>query len=155
MEKFDIEVADSLVKYFDRLYKYYSKISNNLSDIKDRFYNANSETLKKLEEEYFNYKLQELVTKPYERKKVLEYNNSLVQNTDPIYLEPYNRGFFAFRTHFYSPSKYIFGQKTDTFIFNIILVLLSTFLLYGILYFELLSKVVSSIDNLKLHKKKL
>lgn len=151
--KFDIEVSDSLAKYLDRLEKHYSRISNNLSDIKDRFFNANSASLKKLEEEYFNYKLQELVTKPYERKKILEYNNTLVQNTDPIYLEPYDIGFFSFRTHFYAPSKYIFSYKTDTFIFNIIIVLLSTVILYIILYFDLLAKIVNSLDNLKLHRR--
>ena len=83
--------------------------------------------LKKLENDYYNYKLEEIVTKPYERKKILVYKNSLVQNTDPVYLDPYKRGFLDFRTHFYAPAKYIFGIKTDTFIFNISLVLLSTF----------------------------
>jgi ABC transport system ATP-binding/permease protein len=151
--KFDLEVSDSLSKYLDRLDKYFSKISNSSNDIKDKFYNANSATLKRLEDEYFNYKLQEIVTKPYERKKILEYNNSLIQNTDPIYLEPDRNGILGFRTHFYAPSKYIFGIKTDTFLFNIILVLLSTTVLYVTLYFELLGKVVDSLENLKFRKK--
>ncbi|MBK9389657.1 MAG: ATP-binding cassette domain-containing protein [Bacteroidetes bacterium] len=150
---FDLEVADSAGKYLDRLDRHFSIISNSSSDIKDRFYNANSALLKKLEDDYFNYKLQELVTKPYERKKILEYNNTLIQNTDPIYLEPDKNGPFGFRTHFYAPSKNIFGFKVNTFIFNIILVLLSTIILYGALYYELLGKVVSSIDNLKFRKK--
>lgn len=154
-EGFDLEVSDSLTKYLDRLNKYFSSISNSSNDIKDRFYNANSVALKKLEDEYFNYKLQELVTKPYERKKILEYNNTLIQNTDPIYLEPYNRGIFSFRTHFYAPSKVIFGIRIDTFTFNIIFVLLSTVLLYIILYFDLLGTIVSSIENLKFRKTKL
>ena len=106
-EDFDLEVSDSLTNYLDRLDSFFSSISNRYSDIKDRFYNANSVALKKLEDEYFNYKLQELVTKPYERKKILEYNNILIQNTDPIYLDPYNRGPLAFRTHFFAPAKYI------------------------------------------------
>jgi hypothetical protein len=152
-DTFDPEVADSVVKYLDRLDRHFSKISNLSSDIKDRFYNANSVLLKKLEDEYFNYKLQELVTKPYERKKILEYNNTLIQNTDPIYLEPDKKGPLGFRTHFYAPSKYIFGFKVNTFIFNIILVLLSTIILYAALYFELLAKIVGSIENLKFRKK--
>ncbi|HUX94419.1 MAG TPA: ATP-binding cassette domain-containing protein [Bacteroidales bacterium] len=151
-EAFDLEVSDSLVNYLDRLDRYFSSISNSSSDIKDRFYNANSIALKTLEEEYFNYKLQELVTKPYERKKILEYNNTLIQNTDPIYLEPYKRGPLGFRTHFYAPSKYIFGIQTDTFVFNIILVLLSTIFLYAVLYFELLGKIVRAIENFRFRK---
>jgi hypothetical protein len=152
-EAYDLEVSDSVAKYMDRLDRYFSRISNSSSDIKDKFYNINSTQLKQLENEYFNYKLQEIVTKPYERKKILEYNNTLIQNTDPIYLEPEKRGPLGFRTHFYSPSKYIFGIKTDTFLFNIVIVLLSTIILYTTLYFELLGKAVSSIENLKFRKK--
>jgi hypothetical protein len=108
--------------------------------------------LKKIEDDYYNYKLLELVTKPYERKKILVYNNALVQNTDPIYLDPYKRGFLNFRTHFYSPAKYIFGMKTDTFVFNISIVLLSSVFLYLTLYFELLGKTVGFFENLKFRK---
>ena len=108
--------------------------------------------LKKLEDDYYNYKLLEIVTKPYERKKILVYNNTLVQNTDPIYLDPYKKGFLDFRTHFYAPSKYIFGIKTDTFVFNISLVLLSSLFLYLALYFELLGKAVRFFENLKFRK---
>ena len=151
-EAFDLEVSDSVTKYMDRLDRYFSRISNSSSDIKDKFYNKNSILLKQLENEYFNYKLQEIVTKPYERKKILEYNNTLIQNTDPIYLEPEKRGLLGFRTHFYAPSKYIFGIKTDTFLFNIVIILLITIILYTTLYFELLGKIVSSIENLRFRK---
>ncbi len=152
-EKFNSEVSDSIAAYLLRLDQYFSRISNTDNEIKDRFYSANAQALKKLEDEYFNYKLQELVTKPYERKKILEYSNKLVQNTDPIYLEPDKTGFLGFRTHFYSPSKNILGFSTDTFTFNIILVLLSTIVLYLILYYELLVRIVKSIENFSFGKK--
>ncbi|MBI5008191.1 MAG: hypothetical protein HZB98_00730, partial [Bacteroidia bacterium] len=146
-ESYDLEVSDSVVRYLDRLDRHFSSLSNSTSDIKDRFYNANSSKLKKLEEDYFNYKLQEIVTKPYERKKILEYKNSLIQNIDPVYLEPDKHGPLGFRTHFYAPSKYIFSIKVNTFTFNIILVLFSTLLLYALLYYELLGKIVNSIGG--------
>ena len=117
--EFNPGIADSLSKYLDRTDKIFNKISNAASDRKDRFYSMNDVKLKKLENDYYNYQLEEIVTKPYERKKILLYNNSLVQNTDPIYLDPYKKGFLDFRTHFYAPAKYIFGMKTDTFVFNI------------------------------------
>jgi ABC-type multidrug transport system ATPase subunit len=152
--EFSQGVADSLGRYLDRLDKVFGKISNSASDRKDRFINTseNEIKLKRLENDYYNYKLLEIVTKPYERKKILVYNNSLVQNIDPIYLDPYKKGFLDFRTHFYAPSKYIFGIKTDTFIFNISLVLLSTILLYLALYYELLARVVRFFDNFKFRK---
>jgi len=150
--EFNPGVADSLTKYLDRMDKAFNRISNTVSDRKDIFYNMNDLKLKKLEDDYYNYKLEELVTKRYERKKFLIYNNSLVQNIDPIYLDPYNKGFLKFRTHFYAPAKYIFGMKTDTFIFNISLVLLSTILFYLVLYFELLGKTVRFFEKLKFRK---
>ena len=134
--------------------KVFSKISNSASDRRDQFINMedNDIKLKKLEDDYYNYKLNDIVTKSYERKKVLLYENTLVQNIDPIYLDPYKKGFFDFRTHFYAPAKYIFGIKTDTFVFNISLVLLSTILLYLALYYELLGKVVHFFEKLKFLK---
>jgi ABC-type multidrug transport system ATPase subunit len=150
--EFNPGVADSLVKYLDRMDRRFSKISNVASDKRDLFYNMNDLLLKKLEDDYYNYKLLEIVTKPYERKKILVYKNTLVQNTDPVYLDPDKRGFLNFRTHFYSPSKSIFGIKTDTFVFNIALVLLSTIILYFMLYFELVGKAVTFLDNLKFRK---
>jgi hypothetical protein len=150
--EFNPGIADSLTKYLERLDKVFSKISNSASDRRDRFYNMNDLKLKELENDYYNYKLLEIVTKPYERNKILVYKNSLVQNTDPIYLDPNKSGFFDFRTHFYAPAKYIFGIKADTFVFNISLVLLGNVLLYLALYYELLGRVVRFFENLKFRK---
>jgi ABC-type multidrug transport system ATPase subunit len=150
--EFNPGVADSLVKYLDRMDRRFTRISNEASDKRDLFYNMNDLLLKKLEDDYYNYKLLEIVTKPYERKKILVYKNTLVQNTDPVYLDPYKRGFLDFRTHFYAPSKYIFGIKADTFVFNISLVLLSSIILYLSLYFELVGKAVRFFENLKFRK---
>ncbi len=151
-KEFNPDIADSLSKYLNRMDLVFNRMSAYASDIKDRFYYANDILLKKLENEYYNYKLEEIVTKPYERKKILMYNNSLIQNTDPIYLDPDKEGFLNFRTHFYAPSKYIFGVKKDTFVFNISLVLLSTILLYVALYYELLGKTIHFFENLKFPK---
>jgi ABC-type multidrug transport system ATPase subunit len=150
--EFNPGIADSLSSYFNRMDRLFSKISNTASDKRDIFYNMNDLLLKKLENDYYNYKLLEIVTKPYERKKILLYNNSLVQNTDPIYLDSYKSGFLNFRTHFYAPAKYIFGLKTDTFVFNISLVLLGSLFLYFTLYFELLGRAVRFFENLKFRK---
>jgi len=150
--EFNPGVADSLTKYLDRMDKVFNRISNMVSDRKDLFSNLNDLKLQKLESDYYNYKLEEMVTKRYERKKFLIYNNSLVQNIDPIYLDPYRRGPLNFRTHFYSPSKYIFGIKSDTFTFNVALVLFSSIFLYLVLYFELLGRAVRFFEKFKIPK---
>jgi hypothetical protein len=150
--EFNPGIADSLLKYLNRMDKLFSRMSNSASDRKDRFITINDLYLKKLENNFYNYKLLEIVTKPYERNKILVYNNTLVQNSDPIYLDPDKKGILNFRTHFYAPAKYIFGIKTDTFVFNISLVLLSTILFYFVLYYELLGKAVRFFENLRFRK---
>jgi ABC transport system ATP-binding/permease protein len=150
--EFNPGVADSLTHYLDRVDRIFGLISNTMQDKKDIFHNMNDIKLKKLEDDYYNHKLEDLVTKPYEAKKILVYNNTLVQNTDPIYLDPYKKGFLDFRTHFFAPSKYIFGLKTHTFVFNITLVVLSSVFFYFVLYFELLGRAVRFFENLKFRK---
>ncbi len=152
---FNRETYDSLKAYLDRTDLFFNRLSSETTDIKDRFYYANDLLLRKLENGYYNYKLEEIVTKPYERKKILVYNNSLIQNIDPVYLDPEKNGALDFRTHFFAPAKYIFGIRVDTFVFNISLVLLSTIILYLFLYFDLLAKVIYLFENLKLPKKRI
>jgi ABC-type multidrug transport system ATPase subunit/uncharacterized tellurite resistance protein B-like protein len=150
--EFNPEISDSLTAYLERMDDIFTQISNKASDRIDRFLIKNELLLKKHENNYYNKKLEEIVKKPYERNKYLIYKNTIVQNTDPIYLDPHKSGFLSFRTHFFAPSKYIFGMKADTFVFNISIVLLSTILLYIILYFELLSRAVRFFENLKVRK---
>jgi hypothetical protein len=149
---FNAVAADSVSSYLDRAEKIFRQLSNSANDQIDRFYNMYDIRIKRLENDYYNFSLKELVTKPYERKKILLYNNSLIQNTDPIYLDPQKQGVLDFRTHFFAPSKYLFGVKTDTFIFNITLVLLSTVVLYIILYFDLLGRTVRFFEKISFRK---
>ncbi|MGD0343204.1 MAG: hypothetical protein ABSA76_16000, partial [Bacteroidales bacterium] len=151
--EFNIGVADSVMVYLNEMDAMFSKLSNSASDRRDRFYNANDKILSQLRNDYYNYKLEEIVTKYYERKKILIYKNTLVQNTDPIYLDPTKHGIFGFRTHFYAPSKYFLSIKMDTFAFNIALVLFSAIILYLTLYYELLARVVRFIEKFRFRKR--
>ncbi len=87
-ERFNKVIADSAKVYLDRTDAIFGQVSNLAGDTKDRFYNLNKQGLDKLREDYYNYKLEEIVTKYYERKKILFYKNSIVQNIDPVYLDP-------------------------------------------------------------------
>lgn len=151
-DAFHPAIADSVNAYLKKIDNRFSSAYNRATDIKDSFYNLNQERLNKLRNDYYNYNLEEIVTKYYERNKILIYNNKIIQNIDPIYLEPHNKGFLSFRTHFYAPSKIIFGKRTNTLTFNITLVLLSTILLYLVLYYELLARIVKFFEELRIRK---
>ena len=153
-EGYNEALYSNLTNYLRMADDNFNRIGNRLQDKWDNFYLENRPEIRKLENLYSNMKLDEILTKFYERdkNKILEYKESLIQNYDLIYLEPQNKGFLAFRTHFFAPDKYIFGKKVDTFIFNITLVLFSTVLLYVVLYYELLGRAITYFKNLKLRK---
>jgi ABC transport system ATP-binding/permease protein len=151
-EKYNHTVYANLLKYLNFVGSTFDQFGNKATNDWDNFFLKNKIEIKKLENSYRNEKLEEIVTKYYERDRILEYMNNYVQNYEPIYLDPEMRGFLSFRTHFFAPSKYIFGILTDTFFFNITLVLLSTIFLYFVLYYELLGMVVRFFENFKFRK---
>ena len=151
-DNFNVIIADSVNVYLNRADAIFRDRANSASDLNDNFYNLNSLALNDLKQKHFNYKLEEIVTKYYERKKLLIYKNSVVQNIDPIYLNPVKKGFPGFSTHFFAPSKYIFGISIDTLIFNISIILAGTIVLYLMLYFDLLARVVRRIERFQIRK---
>ena len=84
---------------------------------------------------------------------MLIYNNSIVQNVDPVYLDPVKKGALSFRTHFFAPSKYFLGMSTDTYRFNIRVILISSLLLYLLLYFNLPARTINFLEKFKIRKR--
>jgi ABC transport system ATP-binding/permease protein len=153
-EKYNMTVYSDLRKYLVFIEGSFNRIENRVTDKWNEFYQINRTDIQRLENEYSNEKLGEIVTKYYERQKnrVLEYKSKLVQNYDPIYLDAEKGGIPAFRSHFFAPDKYFFGSLTDTFIVNITIVFLSTVVLFFTLYFEVLGHLVRFFENLKIRK---
>ncbi len=151
-DKFNTDVSDALMEYLRKLTACFNNKVIEYQRIKDEFVSLNRDRLKKLEKDYYNYKLEEIVTRYYDPDKILRFRNSLIQNTDPVYLDPPDQGFLNFRTHFFAPSKHIFGKRVDTYLFNVILLFLSSFVLYLILYYDLLSFTVKFISRFRTAK---
>lgn len=120
---------------------------NKADEVLDQYVLDNKKLLSALYNSYHNEKLEEIVRRVYEKNKMSEYDDRLIQNIDPIYLEPYPESFFQFRCHFLSPVKKFCGMTIDTFIFNNALVILSIVFLYLLLYFEVLSKIITTFEK--------
>lgn len=88
-------------------------------------------------DKYHNESVSDQVRKIYEKNKIVESDGRLYQQTDPIFLLPE-----ATRAHFYAPRKLIFGSYVDTYWFNMGVIWLITVILYMVLYYDLLKKVV-------------
>lgn len=149
---FTAATGDSLSSYLRAAGKIFTATANRENDLKDKFFRLNSARVRSLEKKYYNYKLEEIVTNYFEPDKILTYRDSFVQNIDPVYLDPVKKGFLGFRTHFFAPSKYIFGFRIDTFVFNILFIFLNSAILYIILYHDLLSKLIGFTGRLMTRK---
>ena len=91
-------------------------------------------------DEYHNESVEDHVRKVYEKNKMVEYRHQLIQQIDPIYLDPFPSGRLSFRSHFFAPRKYFAGRYIDTYWFNIGFIWLLSILFYILLYFNVLYK---------------
>jgi ABC-type multidrug transport system ATPase subunit len=156
LENFDEDVFDETVEYLDEYELHYSTIFQEADSKIEKIKNylnekAPGEYIYK-RDRYHNEHLEDIVTKVYEKHKILRYKEKLVQQIDPIYMDPDNSTFIGFRSHFYAPQKYFLGQHFDTFWFNIIVIWIMSILLYFPLYYEHLKKILDFTEKINFGK---
>jgi hypothetical protein len=152
-ELFTEELGSRIREWITGADREYRRVSHIADMSLDNYVSSNREALDILYNNYHNDKLEDIVRKVYERNKMLEFNDRLVQNADLIYLEPVPSGTLSIRTHFMAPVKNFFGIRVDTFTFNTMLVLFSVIILYGLLYFEVLRRIIRYFENLRFQKR--
>jgi ABC-type multidrug transport system ATPase subunit len=155
-EKITPEIAAAAISYVESVRKLYVSIYNNASDrkeaVKSRMAGDNIKNFLKLRDNYFNKSLEDFVMDKNETTKTMVYKGELVQKLDPIFMDTRNRMILA---HFYAPEKQIFGIRVDTYIVNVIVLWLMTSLLYLVLYFRLLKKLLDSGEAMFGKKRKI
>ena len=109
----------------------------------------NSDKLLQFRQKHANKKVGNIVKNSLEINDYIVYNNEIIPLKNSIYRSPLsNYG----RAHYFSPYKIVGYSKLDTLWFNVITIWFFTFLLYVVLYFDLLRKVISYINNLRLNR---
>jgi ABC-type multidrug transport system ATPase subunit/ABC-type multidrug transport system permease subunit len=145
-EKASAELFDQLRLHLAKLDDYYSRefvmattqLENMIMSYmeeKPGMYNRNKDL-------YHNESVEEYVRKVFEKNKMVEHNNELIQQIDPIYKDPFPGNWFSFRSHFFAPRKYFLGSYFDTYFFNIGFIWFLTIVFYITLYFDLLKKLM-------------
>lgn len=143
-------IAD-IKDYFETLRKYYIKLYNKASNEKDQLISSQQQTPKSrdafidLKRCYFNESLSDMVKNSSEVDRIIEYKGNLIQKIDPIYLQPDSK---FVRAHFYAPSKQIFGSFASTFWVNILVIWISSIMLYLVLYYRLLKRFLDYMEKL-------
>jgi hypothetical protein len=151
---FNDQLAERLSLWLGRTDSEYRRLSNLADKSLDNYVSSNKMALDLLYNSYHNDKLEDIVRKVYEKNKMLEYRDRLIQNMDLIYLEPAAAGSGGFRTHFMAPEKSFAGRSIDTFRFNILLVLSSVFALYLLLYAGALRRFILFFENTAIGRKR-
>lgn len=144
---FDENLGERLDGWLNRIDSEYRRLSNLADMGLDNYVNSNKMALDLLYNSYHNDKLEDIVRKVYEKNKMLEFRDRLIQNADLIYLEPEVSGPLGFRTHFMAPVKRFMGLRVDTYRFNILLVLFSVIVLYMMLYTGTLKRIIMFFEH--------
>lgn len=91
-----------------------------------------------LKRRHFNTGLEDLVTNKAELNRVVEIDNTLFPQQNPIYYVAQSA-----RAHFYAPTKRLSNKTIHTYWFNLGVVWLMTLLLMVTLYFEVLRRIIN------------
>lgn len=153
-KSFNSDMGFIILGYLEQLKEHYTKINEANDRKRDRIINYLIETDKDNYEAkrkaYHNESLADLATKAFEKNKILQYKDELVQQFDPVYRDPIPSHILDIRTHFLSPRKHFLGVYFDTFWFNITIIWIMTIVLYITLYYESLKKFIELFSKIKL-----
>ena len=148
-EQITPEIITSALNYVESLRRFYVKKYNDANNLKDAYItkleSEDKAGFQKLRNDYFNKSLEEFVTGKNETQKIIDYQGEIIQKLDPIYMDPKHK---FIKAHFYSPTKPVFGYYVDTFVINVLVIWIMTFVLYLMLYFRVLKKILSSGEKL-------
>jgi ABC-type multidrug transport system ATPase subunit len=148
-DKVTPEIIKSAIAYVESVRKFHIRKYNDANSVKDgiitKMESENKEAYQKLRNDNFNISLEEFVTLKNETQKIVEYKGELIQALDPIYMDPDHK---FIKAHFYAPTKQVFGYYVDTYKINVLIIWLMTSVLYLLLYFRVLKRILSSGENL-------
>lgn len=136
----DSATLDMVDAKLDQLFEYYKRSYNKAVAKKDSIV-TNLTLTPELRDEYllrkdmhFNEALEEFATNKNDLKKIVEYQEQLVQKNDPIYITPKHKSFLG--THFYAPSKPVFGEQITTLSANLMVIWVMTILMTLLLFVD-------------------
>lgn len=147
-------IIEQAYAYFNQMQEFYRDRFNFINDNIDREISLRISTpegklaYQKEYDDYYNDFLGRFAKNVMAPLPVVRLNNRLVQKVDPIYLDPQDPNIFSFRTHFLAPRKNVFGTLVNTFYFNLVVLWFFTLLMYVMLYYQFLTKILNSFDVL-------
>ncbi|MCK4661280.1 MAG: ATP-binding cassette domain-containing protein [Bacteroidales bacterium] len=152
---FNRNIALETRKYLKKIKKEYNKKYNIASRAKDKKFNAlidrmsSKENVNKLKNDYHNDNLASMVLNKQELHKIYETEDRMLQLMEPIFKDPESN---IGRAHFYAPVKILFGKSFDTYWFNLVVIWITSLILYITLLGNGLRKTINFLGNIKFKK---
>ncbi len=150
-DRVEPEILERLRLHLDRLGEHYKRVFLQADAEKENTIYAMTKTdedsrkYKDLFDNYKNDQLEIFATNRNDLNYIAEYNGELIQKKDLVYLMPYNASFFE--THFYAPTKKLFGRFIDTFYANLLVLWGMTAILVLCLFWDVFPRTISMIEG--------
>ena len=152
LDQFSPAVASKIAKGLESLHEIYVTNYNEVARRKDLVISEMNSTpdkralFKRVKNGYENASLSDLLTNKTELNRIKEADGVLVQQSDPIYLDPVNNT--NIRAHFFAPRKWLLGSLYSTFWINILVIWLMSIALVITLYFDVFRKIIDFTGDL-------
>jgi ABC-type multidrug transport system ATPase subunit len=151
VEGLSTDVLAAVQDYLDNIRQYNVKLYNKASDEKNLIVNELQKTEEseaeylRIKREHNNESLEEFAKNSNAVERIIQVKDQLYQKIDPIYMDPAQK---FIKAHFYAPRKQVFGSYYSTFAVNTVVIWFMTIILYLILYFRLLKKLLDFFEEL-------
>jgi hypothetical protein len=128
---------------------------NKAVDERDRIYShlvedlGGAENFILFKQKYHNKQLAAVVTNEKEIQHYSVHDGEMIPIKDAVFREPQ---LDSRRAHFYAPVKNFFGYSMDTFWYNLMLIWIFTLLLLALLYYDIIRKVLTFMETLRLNR---
>ncbi len=153
VNEFDSTAYQKTYEFLQTLRKFYTIRYNKADQAQEKVIREMTNTPEKRsnfeswKDRYRNETIVEIVKNQNEPHRIIEQDNRLIQKIYPIYKDPNPDNLLDYRAQFYVPSKQFLGLTLDTLHFNISVIWLMSIILGFTLYFDVLRRLISKIEN--------
>ncbi len=153
-ENFNPEIAEETNGFFYYVKMQFNELALEANARKDRLFERLTDSLGndgvfKFKQQFYNKKIADIVTNRNELIKIYEDEDQLIRKKDPIFMYPESN---IGRAHLFSPVKIINERNIETIWFNLFFIWLTTIVMYFALLFDILRKIITYFENIKLRK---
>ncbi len=152
IDKFNTGVAQQINDFFEvRIRRNYINQNNRNISLRDsitRYYETKlgKQNYDRIKDQYDNESLDDLVTNKNTQIRILDLDGAFIQKLNPIFLDPMDSDMG--RAQFFAPRKKLFGNYVDTYYFNIGVIWLMSIVCGFTLYFDVLKKFITLLENI-------